>query len=150
MRHDEFIGQVQARARLDSRGAAEAATRASLETLAERIPPPLAGHVAAQLPWEVGEHLRRVATAPDLPATGIRMSPQEFFDRVGQRARAAAPRARQEVQSVMAVVAEATQGSLMDKVRQSVGHDLAEELFPGRQGGAGSAGDAAEGPGPRG
>jgi uncharacterized protein (DUF2267 family) len=34
MKHDEFIGQVQHRARLSSRGATERATRATLETLA--------------------------------------------------------------------------------------------------------------------
>lgn len=140
MQHDDFIGQVQDRAQLDSRGAAESATRASLETLAERIPPPLADHLAAQLPDEVGEHLRRVATAPDLPATGIRMSPEEFFERVGARARSDAPRAQQEAQSVMSVVDDATQGALMDKIRQSVGHDLADELFTTRPGGAGRAG----------
>ncbi|MFF4036461.1 DUF2267 domain-containing protein [Streptomyces sp. NPDC001816] len=37
-RHEEFIGRVQARARLDSRGAAERATSAALATLAECIP----------------------------------------------------------------------------------------------------------------
>ncbi len=38
MQHDAFIGQVQARARLSSRGEAESATRATLETLGERMP----------------------------------------------------------------------------------------------------------------
>jgi uncharacterized protein (DUF2267 family) len=38
MQHDEFIGQVQNRAKLPSRGEAEGATRATLETLGERIP----------------------------------------------------------------------------------------------------------------
>lgn len=37
MQHDEFIGQVVARARLDSRGAVEQATPATLETLAQRL-----------------------------------------------------------------------------------------------------------------
>ena len=36
MDHDQFIGQVQYRARLVFRGDAERATRARLETLAER------------------------------------------------------------------------------------------------------------------
>ena len=82
MQHDQFVGQVQARARLGSRGAAETATRASLETLAERVPSTLAVNLASQLPTEVGEHLRRVAFAADEPRTGVRMSRQEFFDRV--------------------------------------------------------------------
>ncbi|GFE70351.1 DUF2267 domain-containing protein [Chroococcus sp. FPU101] len=37
MKHDEFIGQVQNRAGLTSREEAKVATRAVLETLAERL-----------------------------------------------------------------------------------------------------------------
>ena len=59
MQHDEFIAQVQMRARLSDRGTAEAATRATLETLAERISGPLAGNLAAQLPRDIGAPLRR-------------------------------------------------------------------------------------------
>jgi uncharacterized protein (DUF2267 family) len=50
MKHDAFIGQVQHHARLDSRGAAERATRATLETLAERLAGGEANDLAAQLP----------------------------------------------------------------------------------------------------
>ncbi len=55
MKHDEFIGQMQYRARLSSRGAAERATRATLETLAERLAGGEARDLAAQLPPEIGE-----------------------------------------------------------------------------------------------
>ncbi|MDT0347373.1 DUF2267 domain-containing protein [Streptomyces litchfieldiae] len=136
MQHDEFIGQVQARARLDSRGAAEAATRASLETLSERIPPPVAEKLASQLPHEIGEHLRRVAAAPDLPATGVRMSREEFFDRVAQRSGADPRKAIHEARCVIEVTDEATVGGLTDKVRQSLDEDLAQMLFAGSSGSA--------------
>jgi uncharacterized protein (DUF2267 family) len=138
MEHDEFIGQLQARARLDSRGAAETAARASLETLAERITPSLAENVAAQLPREIGEHLRRVAHAPDLPDTGVRMSRQEFFDRVARRSGADTPKAVHEARCVIEVVDEATQGALMQRVRQSLDDELADVLFAGSAGGAGA------------
>ncbi|RKN03188.1 DUF2267 domain-containing protein [Streptomyces radicis] len=134
MRHDDFIGQVQARARLDSRGAAEAATRASLETLAERIPPALAEHLAAQLPREIGEHLRRVATAPDLPATGIRMTNEQFFARVSERSGADLPKAVHEARCVVEVTDEATVGSLTDKVKDALDDELADVLFAGSSG----------------
>ncbi|PAZ17321.1 hypothetical protein CLM62_02750 [Streptomyces sp. SA15] len=134
MDHDTFIGQVQARAHLDSRGAAEAATRATLETLAERIPASLADNLAAQLPREVGEHLRRVATAPDQPDTGVRMEYREFLDRVAQRAGADTAKATHEARSVVEVVGEATEGSLMSKVRQSLDDELARILFAGSTG----------------
>jgi uncharacterized protein (DUF2267 family) len=58
MKHDEFIGQVQHRARLRSRGAAERATRVTLETLAERLVGGEANDLASQLPLEIGHHLR--------------------------------------------------------------------------------------------
>lgn len=50
MDHDRFIGQMEDRARLDSRRSAERATRATLETLGERLDAGAAGNLAAQLP----------------------------------------------------------------------------------------------------
>ncbi|WP_175412560.1 DUF2267 domain-containing protein [Streptomyces sp. TRM64462] len=150
MDHDTFIGQVQHRAHLDSRGAAETATRATLETLAERVPAGLADKLAAQLPREVGENLRRVATAPDQPATGMHMSNREFFERVATRAQANTAKAAHEARCVMEVVSEATGGSLTEKVRQSLDHDLAESLFAGSSGNSyPGAGGAARGGGGR-
>lgn len=134
MQHDEFVGQVQARARLGSRGAAESATRASLETLAERIPADLAENLAAQLPHEIGEHLRRVAYAPDEPETGVRMSEHEFFGRVAARSGADLPKAIHQARCVIEVVGEATQGNLLNKVQQSVDGELARVLFAGSTG----------------
>lgn len=54
MKHDECIGPVQRRARLRSRGAAERATRATLETLAARLAGDEADDLAAPLPPEIG------------------------------------------------------------------------------------------------
>lgn len=134
MNHDTFIGQVQARAHLESRGAAEAAARATLETLAERIPAPMADNLSAQLPQEIGEHLRRVATAPDQPQTGVRMEYREFLDRVAQRARTDTAKATHEARCVMEIVGEATQGDLINNIRQSLDDELAEVLFAGSTG----------------
>ncbi|GAA2425775.1 DUF2267 domain-containing protein [Streptomyces macrosporus] len=134
MDHDTFIGQVQARSHLESRGRAEAATRATLETLAERVPASLADNLAAQLPQEIGEHLRRVATAPDQSDTGTRMTYREFLDRVAQRSGDDVPKAAYEARCVIEVVGEATQGGLMDKVRRSLDDELAEVLFAGSAG----------------
>lgn len=58
MNHDEFVGQVQHRAHLPSRGDAELIIRATLETLGERLQSESAEHVAAQLPPELGRHLK--------------------------------------------------------------------------------------------
>ncbi|MDH6228464.1 MULTISPECIES: DUF2267 domain-containing protein [Streptomyces] len=134
MDHATFIGQVQARARLDSRGAAEGATRATLETLAERVPATVANDVAGQLPREIGEHLRRVAAAPDQPATGVRLRYPEFLDRVARRAHEDPARAADEARCVMEVVGEATQGGVMEKIRHSVDRELGDFLLSGSTG----------------
>ncbi|MGW0826135.1 YbhB/YbcL family Raf kinase inhibitor-like protein [Streptomyces sp. NPDC002845] len=129
MRHEEFIGQVQSRARLDSRGAAERATRATLETLGERIPAGLAEKLAAQLPQEIAEHLRRIEKAPDVPGTGVHMSGHEFFERVARREGKKFPKAVHDARSVIEVVGEAVQGSVAEKVRASLDDELATRLF---------------------
>jgi uncharacterized protein (DUF2267 family) len=139
MQHDAFIGQVQARARLDSRGTAETVTRASLETLAERVPASVAEKLAAQLPWEIGEHLRRVAHAPDEPRTGVRMSRQEFFERVAARAHTGIPKAVHDARCVIEVADEATNGILEAKIRPSLDEELAHILFAGSRGSTGAS-----------
>ncbi|MFD3531393.1 DUF2267 domain-containing protein [Streptomyces sp. NPDC058664] len=134
MDHDHLIGQVQARARLGSRGEAETATRATLETIAERIPAGLADNLAARLPTGDGEHLRRVTTAPDRPTTGVRMEADEFYDRVAQRAGEDPRKAAQEARCVREVVGEAVEGRMTDKLRESVGPELSRTLFAGSAG----------------
>lgn len=136
MQHDAFIGQVQARARLDSRGSAETVTRASLETLAERVPASVAEKLAAQLPWEIGEHLRRVTHAADEPRTGVRMSRHEFFERVAERAHTGFPKAVHDCRCVIEVANEATNGTLAAKIRPALDDELAGVLFSGSKGSA--------------
>ena len=50
MQYDQFIGEVQNRARLPSEGEAIAAVRATLQTLAERLAGGATDNLAAQLP----------------------------------------------------------------------------------------------------
>lgn len=123
MQHDEFIGQVQDRARLSSRGDAERATRATLETLGERIPEGVADHLAAQLPHEIGEHLRRTEVYGGV-ATGERFGRQEFIDRVAERAGTGPQQAAFLARAVTEVVDEATQGGVMAKVSHSLPEDV--------------------------
>jgi uncharacterized protein (DUF2267 family) len=119
---DEFIGLVQGRAHLSSRGAAEGATRAMPETLGERIPGPLANNLAAQLPQEIGEHLRRTITMAGA-GTGERFDREEFISRVAQRERADEPAAACHARVVLEVIGEAT-GGAMNKVREPLPDDL--------------------------
>ncbi|QBI52837.1 DUF2267 domain-containing protein [Streptomonospora litoralis] len=133
MQHDAFIGQVQDRARLDSRGAAESFTRATLETIAERINPDLADDLAAQLPQEIGENVRRVTDQWD-PTE--RFGQDEFVQRVASRAHSDQPQAAYAARVVFELLDEATTGNVMGKVRQGLPDDLREFTL------AGSSGDA--------
>lgn len=80
MKYDEFIGQVRHRARLGSHAEAERATRATLETLAERLAGGEAHDLAAQLPPELARYL-------ELPDAGIgaKLTLVEFFELVSER-----------------------------------------------------------------
>lgn len=116
MDHDQFIGTVQQRAGIASRGEAERATRATLETLAERMADGAAKNLAAQLPHEIGEHLRR--HAPGQAGTGEPFGMQEFFARVTEREGVDGPAAVFHARTVLEVTDEATTGTLMSKVRE--------------------------------
>jgi uncharacterized protein (DUF2267 family) len=118
MQHDEFIGQVQHRARLASRGDAERAVRATLESLAERLSDGMAANLAAQLPHEVGEHLRRKVSVAT--GAGERFTLDDFFHRVSEEEGVAVPQAVFHARVVLEVVEEATTGGLFAKLRQQL------------------------------
>jgi uncharacterized protein (DUF2267 family) len=135
MQHDRFIGQVQSRARLADTGQAERVTRAVLETLSERIPDGLAGNLAAQLPHEVGEHLRRYQTYGEV-GTGEQFGVPDFVNRVAQRSGLDGPEAAYAVRVVCEVVREATNGTVMQKVSQALPADLNKLVMAGSKGDA--------------
>jgi uncharacterized protein (DUF2267 family) len=110
MKHDELIGLVQQRARLASRGDAEVATRATLETLAERLAGGEAEDLASQLPRGIAGYLRT-----ELAGTGQHFSIEEFFELVSLREDVDLPRAIYHARAVIAVLAEAvTPGEMAD------------------------------------
>lgn len=109
---DEFITRVQRRARLDSREAAEQATRATLETLAERLGGDEPRGLAARLPAEIGEHLRR-------PARGMEpFSLQEFYHHVADRSVPGVdrPAAAMHARAVMSAVRDAVGGAALSDI----------------------------------
>jgi uncharacterized protein (DUF2267 family) len=79
MHLNEFVGQVQRGARLPSMEQALKATRATLETLAERLGADESRHLAAKLPEGIGLYLgRRNAAAESF-------SSEEFLQRISAR-----------------------------------------------------------------
>lgn len=114
MQHDEFIGRVQDRAPLNSRGAAETATRATLETLAERVDDGLAQNVGAQFPPEIGRHLQSANTE--------RFEINDFWSRVAERETAGVekPQAAFHARAVLSVVDKAVTGDQLERVKEQL------------------------------
>ena len=128
MKHDEFIGQVQHHARLSSRGDAEIATRATLETLAERLAGGEADDLASQLPRGIAEYLRT-----GLAGVGERFSVEEFFQLVSEREGVDLPKAIYHARAVIAVLYEAVSPGEMADVRAQLPAEFGRLFEPGRE-----------------
>lgn len=122
MQYDEFIGEVQHRAQLDSREAALSSSRATLTTLSERIQPGQAENIGAQLPEEIGRHLEKV---DEVESFGW----DEFVDRVAEREELGGGDTEDVVyraRVVMEVVDEVVPESSMDDLKEQLPDDYAE------------------------
>jgi uncharacterized protein (DUF2267 family) len=140
MRYEVFTGQVQARAALGSRQAAEAAVRATLETVAERVPDGVADHLAAQLPHEAAEPLHRAVSeheaSPRQRAEGrVRGEPfglSVFAGRVAWRAETSEQEALRRAAAVLDVLDAAVAPGLMRKLEHALPSDIRSVLPSGR------------------
>ncbi len=110
MQYDQFVGQVQHRARLANSGEAVAAVRATLETLGEHLFGGEADNLAAQLPQEIAHYLLEA-----VPSEGFTLD--EFFRRVSLSEGVDLPVAVYHARVVVEVLEEAVSPGLMDKVR---------------------------------
>jgi len=112
LKYDEFIGQVRHRARLSSHAEAERATRATLETLAERLAGGEAHDLAAQLPPELAHFLQ-------LPDAGIgaKLTLDEFFELVSVREGIDLPDATFHARVVIGLLTEAVSMGEIEDVR---------------------------------
>lgn len=110
MQYEEFVEEVQHRARLGSRGDAVRAIRATLETLAERLPTEEANHLAAQLPPAIGSHLQDSNGSE-------RFTLNHFFERVAQREPADLADAVHHARAVISVLNEAVSAGQFEQVR---------------------------------
>jgi uncharacterized protein (DUF2267 family) len=110
VRYDEFLGQVQHRARLSSRAEAERATRATLETLAERLVGGEVHDLASQLPPELARSLQ----SPDA-GIGAKLTLDEFFELVSEREGVDLEDSMLHARVVIGVLTEAvSQGEIKD------------------------------------
>ncbi|AZM58675.1 MULTISPECIES: DUF2267 domain-containing protein [unclassified Streptomyces] len=139
MQHDQIIGKVQALTRLPDRGSAETATRAVLTTLAERLPPGLTDHVAAQLPPTLAAPMREAKTttaegAEGPAATGERFGLTTFAGRIAGRAETDEDAALREAAAVLEVLDAALTPELTEKVAAALPKDIGGLLPVGRAG----------------
>ncbi|MDI3269334.1 MAG: DUF2267 domain-containing protein [Bacillota bacterium] len=124
MNYDQFVGEVQHKARLGSSGQAVSAIRATLTTLAERLSPGMAENLAAQLPPEIGRYL--------LDAKGPqRFSPEELVDRVAEREVADPPRAAYHIRAVLDVLRGAVSEGQWEKVRAQLPEEWEDIIAAG-------------------
>ncbi len=112
MQHDEFIAQVKHRANLRTSGDAELATRATLETLAERLAGNEANNVAAQLPRSIAQYLQH-----QYAGAGVRLSLDEFLQRISLREGVELPQAANHARAVMEVFTEAISPGEIEDIR---------------------------------
>ncbi|GGL54348.1 DUF2267 domain-containing protein [Halocalculus aciditolerans] len=121
MQHDEFVGAVQHRADLASRGEAIRVTRATLTTLGERLQPGEASDLAGALPMEIDYFLQDAHS-------GELFDFDEFVSRVSQRAQAEQSDALFYAKVVVDVVAESVPDTELDDVTAQL-PDAYDELF---------------------
>ena len=121
MKGEQFIAEVRNLAELDTNEDAQKATRATLETLKERLAGNEPSNLAAQLPPEI---------APYVEGDGGReaFSLEEFYDRVAQKQGVDHDEAIRHARAVATVVQTSVTGGELDDVRSQLGDDY-EELF---------------------
>lgn len=127
MTFDRFIGQVQHRAQLASTDEALRAIRCTFETLAERLDSGEAKDLAAQLPRELGVYLA-------VPMHGLRMTLDEFFQRVSGREQVDFPKSMHHARAVISVLREAVSAGEMRDVRSQLPREWAALFESGSEG----------------
>ncbi|MFB6120126.1 MAG: DUF2267 domain-containing protein [Halobacteriaceae archaeon] len=113
MKFDDFTGEVQHRLELGTEGEAVRATRVVLTTLGERLGEGEASDLAGSLPMEIDRYLQDTGPAEQF---GF----QEFLDRVAEELGVDEAEALYQSQAIVALVAETTEGSEMDQVREQL------------------------------
>lgn len=121
MDHDTFIGEVQNRLELSSRGEATTASRAVLSTLSERLQKGEATDLAAPLPDEVGRFLTE-----EPEEHGEQFPFDVFVDRVAGRAGVEDSKAVYYAQEIMNILHDAVPQGEIDDIRANLPDDYAE------------------------
>jgi uncharacterized protein (DUF2267 family) len=130
MQYDQFIGQVQNRAHLASRGEAERAVAATMQVLSSRLTGGGASKLGAQLPDGVSRLLDDGAGGD---RSGEAFDSDEFIQRVADAEGVDPPAAAFHARAVLETVTTAVQGDVLGHVRQQLPGDF-DRLFAGSEG----------------
>jgi uncharacterized protein (DUF2267 family) len=120
-KYDDFMGQLQNRLELPDTGHTVRATRAVLETLAERLQAGEAKDLASPLPMEVDYYLLSADS-------GQRFDYDEFVERVTDRANVEESDAAYYGQVVVGFVSELVPAGELEQVRAQLPDDY-DDLF---------------------
>ncbi|BAZ31019.1 hypothetical protein NIES4074_34890 [Cylindrospermum sp. NIES-4074] len=123
MEYNEFITHVESLAQSNSREEAESATRATLETIKERIAGDELEAFTRLLPQELGNYLR--GREGD---SGQSFNLQEFIKRASQKENIEPTTAAIHVRAVFAVLQNAISPEIFARFHSYFSHDY-EELF---------------------
>jgi uncharacterized protein (DUF2267 family) len=125
MDYDEFIASVADAAGID-RTEGEAAARATLTALGDRLAGGEKDDLADQLPEPLGEQVRTSSSG-----AGERLSLDGFFERVGERAGLQdATEAERRARAVMGVLTEAISGGELEDVKSQLPSEFADLFAP--------------------
>ncbi len=121
MKGEQFIAEVRNLAEVGSNEEAQKATRATLETLKERLAGNEPSNLAAQLPPEI---------APYVEGEGGQeaFSVEEFYGRVAQKEGVGNDEAVKHARAVATVLQTAVTGGELEDVRSQLGDEY-KELF---------------------
>ncbi|MBX0295683.1 DUF2267 domain-containing protein [Haloarcula nitratireducens] len=108
MQYDQLLDRLQARTDLPRRNA-ERLLRVTLRTLAERIGEDEADQLAAELPSELADELRR--------GKGERFSAEEFVERVGESLGTDPAATQAHARAVFSLLREAVSAGEIEDVR---------------------------------
>lgn len=126
MRYEEFIDQVRQDFSPGSQDEALRITRATLETLGERIYRTARQNLAAQLPDQIKE-LLVARTEPERSAQDVdQFSMQDFYHRVSARAEMGYPRTLDGVKVVMQVMRQAVSPGIWEQLKNELSADYDE------------------------
>src|SRR3954469_8784307 len=124
MKYDEFIAAVEQRAHIP-RERAEAVTRATLETLSERITRGEAKDLASQLPKQLQDPVL-ADPSPEAEAFGL----EEFERRVAVRAGLPRDEVEDGIRAVLTTVREAVTGGEFEDIVQQLPDEFWRVIEP--------------------